>query len=272
MDDRYMQHGRQGSPIDFHFVMDSHAHLGQNDVFLVIDSTADGILRVMDCMGVDITAVSSIPGTCSGWTRGNDAVIQAVQSHPDRFLGYITVNGHDPDSVLAECERCWSGGCRALKLHTSQGLDYNRAELRPALEFADDKACPILCHTWGAQLDHMAPLFVKYSRCRWLLGHSGCVQREKYAQTAAAFGNVYLETCFSRCPKGLLEYFVAQGLEDRIVWGSDADFMASTHQIGRVLFAEVDEAAKRKILCDNPRAVFGLADEAGDTLSPIAAT
>jgi len=240
--------------------MDAHAHLGQNDTFLVIDSTAGGILRVMDRIGIDLTAVSSLPGTSSGWTRGNDAVIAAVQSHPGRFLGYITVNGHDAAGVLPECERCWSGGCRALKLHTGQGLDYNSEALRPALEFANDKACPVLCHTWGTQLDYMAPLFEKYSRSSWLLGHSGCVEREKYARVSAYNSNVYLETCYSRCPRGLIEYFVAQGLEDRILWGSDVDFMASTHQIGRVLFAEMDGGVKRKILCDNPGAVFGLDD------------
>ena len=54
MDDRYMQHGRQGSPISFHFVMDSHAHLGQNDTFLVINSTANGILRVMEIGRADV--------------------------------------------------------------------------------------------------------------------------------------------------------------------------------------------------------------------------
>lgn len=257
MADCYMQAGWQGRPIDFHFVMDAHAHLGQNTDFLILDSSAGGMLLEMDRMGVDLRAVSSIPGTSSGWLRGNDAVIDAVQKHPDRFLGYITVNGHDPERVLPECERCWAGGCRALKLHTAQGLDYDRPELRPALEFANDRGCPILCHTWGKELDHMEALYETYPQSNWLLGHAGCVNREKYARVAHAHGNVFLEICYSRCPKGLVEYFVSEGLEDKILWGTDADYMAATSQFGRVLFAEVSEQAKKKILCDNARKVFG---------------
>ncbi len=260
MDDRYMQAGREGMPIDFHFVMDAHAHLGQNVDFLIMDATAEGMLPGKNRMGINLTAVSSVPCTIGGWTRGNDDAIDAVQKHPDRFFGYITINAHDPASVLPECERCWTGGCRALKLHTGQGLDYDRPEIQPALEFANDKGCPILCHVWGRELDHMEPLFGKYPNSTWLLAHAGCVEREKYARVANTHENTVLEICFSRCPKGILEYFVGEGLEDKILWGSDSVFFASTHQFGRVLFAELSEQIKKKILCDNARQVFKLDD------------
>ncbi len=258
MTDRYMEAGWQGQPIDFHFVMDAHAHMGQNTDFLVIDASVEGILAVKDRLGVNLTAVNSIPGTSAGWPKGNDAVIDAVQRHPDRFLGYITINAHDPASVLPECERCWAAGCRALKLHSAQGFNYDAPELQPALEFADDKGCPILCHTWGKELDHMGPLFGRYPNSIWLLGHAGCVDREEYARVANAYPNAVLEICYSRCPKGVLEYFVDEGLEDKVLWGTDSIFFASTHQLGRVLFAKLDEAIKKKILCDNARRVFNL--------------
>ena len=258
MADRYMEAGWSGAPVDFHFVMDAHAHLGQNKDFVIINGTAEGMLGAMDHTGVDLTAVSSIPGTIGGWMKGNDEVIDAVQKYPDRFFGYITINAYDPEAVPGECERCWAGGCRGLKLHTGQGLDYDRPEIRPALEFANDKGCPILCHVWGEELDHMEPLIERYSNSTWLLAHSGCVDKENYARVAKAHSNAVLELCFSRCPKGIPEYFVSEGLEDRVLWGTDAQFFASTHQLGRVLFAELSETIKKKILCDNARRVFSL--------------
>ena len=258
MADRYMKAGWEGRPIDFHYVMDAHAHLGQNTDFTVIDASAEGMLRCKDRMGIDLTAVSSIAGTIGGWTRGNDQVIEAVRRYPDRFLGYITVNAHDPDSVVPECERCWEAGCRALKLHSGQGLDYDHPNVRPALDFARERGCPILFHVWGHELEHLEPLIGQYDQNICILSHAGCVDREDYARVALAHENAVLETCFSRGPKGLLEYFVDQGLEDKILWGSDAVFYASTHQFGRVLFAELDEPVKRKLLSDNARRVFGL--------------
>ena len=260
MADRYMQAGWDGTSIDFHFVMDAHAHLGQNADFTIIDTSAGAMLRCKDRMGIDLTAVSSIPGAIGGWTRGNDTVIDAVQRHPGRFLGYLTINAHDPDSVARECERCWSGGCRALKLHSGQGLNYDHPNVEIALDFARDRGCPILCHVWGQELEHMEPLIDKYHGSTWILSHAGCVERENYARVAAEHENAVLETCFSRSPKGLLEYFVERGLEDKILWGSDAHFYASTHQLGRVLFAQFDATVKKKILCDNARRVFELGD------------
>ena len=257
--DRYMEAEWAGRPIDFHFVMDTHAHLGQNGDFLILDASAAGLIREQEPLGIDLTAVSSLPGTIGGWSRGNDQVIEAVQRYPERILGYITVNAHEPERVEAECERCWSGGCRALKLHSIQGLDYDRAEIQPALQFADDRGCPILCHVWGRELHHMEPLIEKYDRSTWILAHAGSMEKEKYARVAGAHANAVLETCFSRCPKGMLEYFVDQGLEDKIIWGSDASFIASTSQFGRVLFAELPAATKKKLLCDNAQRVFGLA-------------
>lgn len=258
MADRYMEAGWQGAPIDFHFVMDTHAHLGQNEPFIIIDSSSESMLACKDRMGIDLTALSSLPSTIGGWTRGNDQVIDAVQKYPDRFYGYITINAHDPKSVLPECERCWDGGCRGLKLHTGQGPNYDHPAIQPALEFANDKGCPILCHVWGTELDHMEPLMRQYHNSTWILAHAGCTEREKYARVALAHDNAVIETCYSRCPKGLVEYFIDQGLEDKTIWGSDANFYASTHQFGRVLFAEVSEDVKKKLLCDNARRVFQL--------------
>ena len=260
MADRYMQAGFNGDPIDFHFVMDSHAHLGQHNAFLIIDSGAEGLIRVQDSLGVDLTAVSSIEGTIAGWQRGNDVVIDAVQRFPERIFGYITVNAHDPASVLPECERCWEGGCRGLKLHTGQGFNYDIQALQPALEFANDRGCPILCHVWGIELDHMEALIERYSSSTWILAHAGSNMRERYAEVANKYPNTILETCYSVSPKGLMEWLVQEVGEDKVMWGSDIDFMGSPHQIGRVLFADLSESCKKKLLCDNARRVFGLDD------------
>jgi len=258
MADRYMEAGFNGDPLDFHFEMDSHAHLGQHSGFLIIDSSAEGVIRAQDRLGVDLTAASSLEGTLAGWQRGNDVVIDAVQRFPNRIFGYITVNAHDPDSVLAECERCWDGGCRGLKLHTGQGFDYDHPALQPALEFANGKGCPILCHVWGTELDHMEALIERYGTSTWILAHAGSHLPERYVEVACKYPNAVLETCFSVCPKGLVEWLVKEAGEDKVIWGSDLDFMGSPNQIGRVLFADLSESIKKKLLCDNARRVFRL--------------
>jgi predicted TIM-barrel fold metal-dependent hydrolase len=260
MADRYMEAGFKGEPIDFHFVMDSHGHLGQHSTFLILDGGPEGVIRVQDSLGVDMTAVSSIEGTIAGWKRGNDLVIDAAQRFPDKIFGYITVNAHEPESVLPECERCWDGGCRGLKLHTNQGPHYDDPVLEPALAFANEKGCPILCHVWGWELDHMEALFPRYPDCTWILAHAGSEKRERYIEVVTRYPNTILETCYSVCLKGLMEWLVQEAGDDNVMWGSDLNFMGSPHQLGRVLFADLSEESKKKLLCDNARRVFKLDD------------
>jgi predicted TIM-barrel fold metal-dependent hydrolase len=56
----------------------------------------------------------------------------------------------------------------------------------------------------------------------------------------------------------MIEYFIAQGVEDKLVWGSDAVFMSAPAQLGRVLFARITPEQKAKILSANGRRALGL--------------
>ena len=69
---------------------------------------------------------------------------------------------------------------------------------------------------------------------------------------------MYLELCLSACPRGLVEQLVAAGLEDKIIWGSDAVFLDQASQLGRVLFADISPEAKRKILGRNAQKALGM--------------
>jgi len=258
VDDAYLQACREGRPVAGHFVMDAHNHLGQGLDFEATDSGVDGLIRVMDRLGVDAAAVSSVEAYC-GWTRGNDEIICAVRRYPKRIFGYLAVSAHDAESVLPECARCWTAGCRGLKLHTRFALPYDHPNLRPAVEFADDRGCPILCHTWAEEneLVHLEPMFRRYTRATWILAHAGCFTRDEYVRLAAENENVYLETCISWCPKGMIEHFVKAGIADKVLWGSDAVFGNMPIQFGRVLCAEISGEDKKKLLCDNAGKVFG---------------
>jgi predicted TIM-barrel fold metal-dependent hydrolase len=92
---------------------------------------------------------------------------------------------------------------------------------------------------------------------RWLLAHVGSAELEKYMRFARTYPRVYLELCLSSCPRGLVEHLVASGLEDKVIWGSDCVFLDQASQLGRVLFAQIPEQAKRKLLGQNAARALG---------------
>jgi len=259
--DFLMEEAFAGKPLST-FVVDAHCHLGEAN-FTVIDPSVESLIRGMDRCGIDVAVPNSTPGCTSGWLReGNDEVIAAARKFPERIFGMATINPFRPDESLEELKRCRDAGLRGLKIHDHIGLTYDDPRYSFAWGFCQEHGWPILAHTWGKKaLDALRPHFDAYPGVRWVLGHAGAADREEYVSVAKAHSNVFLELCFSVAPRGLVEYFVGCGLEDRVLYGSDAVFMDAAPQIGRTVFAKISVDAKKKILGENARRVLKLEDE-----------
>ena len=152
----------------------------------------------------------------------------------------------------------FSGGAKILNHTQITGLPYDHPNYEVVFAFAEEYHLPILVHTWGVELDHLDTIVGKYPHVNWLLAHTGSQDTEKYIRTANTHDNVYLETCFSRSPRGLIERLVAEVALERIIWGSDQTFLSVTPQIGRVLTAQITADQKRAILGQNAKQALNM--------------
>jgi predicted TIM-barrel fold metal-dependent hydrolase len=84
----------------------------------------------------------------------------------------------------------------------------------------------------------------------YLLAHSGWTW--EVATERAAFArsrpNVYLDLTFTSVLHGVVEYFVEEGLPDRVLYCTDAPMRDPIPQFGWVVYSRIDEADKEKIL------------------------
>jgi len=79
------------------------------------------------------------------------------------------------------------------------------------------------------------------------------------AAAAARHGNVWVDTAaMFAVHSGLLEWAVERLGAERILYGSDSPVFFAPMQRARVEFAEIDDAARRRILHDNAAELFGL--------------
>jgi predicted TIM-barrel fold metal-dependent hydrolase len=92
----------------------------------------------------------------------------------------------------------------------------------------------------------------------FLAGHSGAGDVEINLEEARQTPNLYLELTYSGGTPWLTKRLVDEVGADRIVWGSDTILFAASHQIGKVVFADIPETAKRQILGGTARRLFGL--------------
>jgi len=224
------------------------------------DTSAAGIVTVMDRIGVEQIFVSSLECTGARTGPGNDEVLAAMREFPGRFLGYVTVWPESTQAVRTEVEQRLAEGFSGVKLHIANGFDYTHPNYAPAYEIADERRLPVLVHTYGRQrgLEQIPGLAKLYPGANFLLAHSGVDAVEEYIRMAGEHSNVYLELCGSMCAYGLIEKFVKSVPVEKILWGSDTYFINMAHQSGRVLGADIPEETKKKLLSTNAKQLLGM--------------
>ena len=160
-----------------------------------------------------------------------------------------------------EIERCFEQpGFAGFKIHVSwNGYPYDGPRYLPLYEFAEARRLPILAHTWG---DESVRALARSARAHpgvpFLAGHSGAGDVEITLEEARRTPNLFLELTYSGGTPWLVERLVREVGAERVVWGSDTILFAASHQIGKVVFADISEAEQALVLGGNARRLFGL--------------
>lgn len=250
----------QGLPLGVPIV-DAHAHVGPARG---IDrpTSPDALVRLMDRIGIERSVVSGLMfATGVRVETMNDWVTECLHAHPDRFLGYCYLNPNFPEHLRDEIERCFDvPGFAGFKLHVSwNGVPYDDPAYAPVYEFAAQRRLPILAHTWGDEaVRALARMARQYPATPFLAGHSGAGDVEINLAEARATPNLYLELTYSGGTPWLVERMAKAVGADRLVWGSDTILFAASHQVGKVVFADLSEAQQVAILSGTARRLFGL--------------
>ncbi len=247
---------RNRKPIPWDGVVDMHGHYGRAGKFPIWGGAGDDLVRELDRIGVEKIIVSHQAGISSPEVRwGNDQVLAAIKRYPGRIAGYAVCYPVEKRLGFDEIRRCIESGMTGIKIHTANGLAYTDPRYRPVWRLADRLKLPVLLHTWG-DMDEYEEIFRKYRRVPVLLGHSGAINVASYVKYARKYKNIYLELAYSGASYGLVEHFVKKVGAGRVIYGSDAPWMAMQQQLGRVLFADISENDKKKILKDNAHRIL----------------
>jgi predicted TIM-barrel fold metal-dependent hydrolase len=250
----------QGRPLGIPIV-DAHAHVGPARG---IDrpTSPDALVRLMDRIGIERSVVSGLMfATGTRLESMNDWVMECLHAQPDRFLGYCYVNPNFPESLDDEIARCFDApGFAGFKLHVAwNGVAYDDPAYLPVYEFAAPRRLPILAHTWGDDaVRALARAARQFPSIPFLAGHSGAGDVEINIAEARATPNLYLELTYSAGTPWLVERIARAVGAERLIWGSDTILFAASHQVGKVVFADLTEDEQTMILAGTARRLFGL--------------
>jgi len=243
-------------------VIDFHAHVGRADRSGWKDDPAL-MLCAMDAAGIDVACLFHIH--YPDGTTSNDLTARFVAQHPDRFIGFAYVSPLMPERMVPELTRAIDElEFAAIKLYSPfTSWDLNQPQWDPIYQFADERGLAVIIHTGPhprAQPKFLSDVAPRYSRAKFVAGHSGNTPDERAQAVAAArvHPNIYLETCSTFRTPGVIEQLVNEAGADRVLFGTDMPLLDPRSQLGKIITARISDEAKQKVLGGNARRLLGL--------------
>lgn len=246
-------------------IADCHGHIGVHPDFPSYKANPDNMVQTMKSLNIEILAVTSTRACYTDCPRGNAEVSEVLKRYPEQFRGYITVNPRPQGEAVRELER-WSNFNRPplIKLHPYlHQYPVNGEGYRPVWDYANQTEAIVLVHTWDSD-PTCSPLLLPsiardYPKARIIMGHSGVTWRGymQALEVGLQTTNTYLDITGSQGHRTLLELLVRRIGEGRILFGSDMPYLEAAVSLGRVLTAQISDAAKEAILRNNFMRLLG---------------
>lgn len=243
-------------------IVDAHVHIGY---FQTIDLRNDieDVLAIADRAGIEKVFCTHCQGLYGNYTDGNEVIYQAMQLHPDRILGYVTVNSPRYGQPLYDYiqDAIFSRGFSGIKIYSHpQGvgsaipfLSVADPYMYPLMELAQAWQVPVLAHATSAEVDTLCRDF---PRLVLLMAHMGATpvsggDWHTAISTAKKHPNLILDSTGSAMDAGMIEEAVRVIGPERVLWGSDMPMIDPWINIERIRSAEISASQKELILGRN---------------------
>jgi uncharacterized protein len=253
-------------------IIDAHCHLGDWTAFQIPDGSLETMLGVMDRLGIERAISAHSAWLLGDWAQGFAESVAVGHQSGGRVLSYAVFDPRQAGSLemvrRALRDRETFAG---IKIHPSQhGLPADDDRYREVWQLAAREDVPILTHSWEisdynpTQRLSFPPRFERFvkdfPKVTLILGHAGGRYHGHVAAAALAreHASVWLDLSGDCYALGLVEYLVEQAGADRILFGTDLNWIDPRTHIGRVLDAEIPAADKEKILRSNAQRLFHL--------------
>ncbi len=261
-----------------------------------LQPSLDRYVAFMDEHGISRSVLIGLAAAPFEARTPPEFVAEAVRRHPDRFIGFHTLDpaGY-PDHGPEELERgVRELGLKGVKIYCGyNNMGPNDRRLFPIYQKALDLGIPVFVHT-GFTCTHAGPeayspfelqkpllldeVAATFPELRILMTHFGNPWAEEAIQLMRKYDNVYADTAYGAFPiswkANALVWAKNFGLLHKVLFGSDYPLHSPglsiplhrrlpeyTKQVG--LEPELTEEDMEMVFSENAVRFFGFADDAG---------
>ena len=234
------------------FIIDCHCHAGHGDGLTgPWDTSAPLAAYVRRAQRAGIRKTVLFACFHSDYAAANSEVSRIVGHRPERFLGFVFVNGQtDRGRMMKLVERFVLGhGFRGIKLHR-----YDSRISRETCGAAREFGIPVLYDVMG-EVGCVHLLAGEYPDVDFIIPHLGSFADDWTAQKSflpslARYPNIYTDTSGVRRFDLLVEAFRQAGPE-KVLFGSDGPWLHPGVELAKVRALGLPPPAERLVLGGN---------------------
>ncbi|MDY6794084.1 MAG: amidohydrolase family protein [Actinomycetota bacterium] len=270
-------------------IIDTHAQLWTEEAIMSMpEEMREGYLRIfgagnlpkigdtiqdMDAAGVSRSVVVAIDAeTRWDYKVSNELVAETVAAHPDRFIGFASVDPHKGVLARKELRRAVEElGMRGLKLlpHLLE-LRPNDREMYPVYEEAGNLGIPVLFHAGtqfhtGTKLKYCQPIdmdevAVDFPDLKIIIAHFGWPWYEETMTICQRNVNVWFNIA-GWAPRHIPEFvirYIDRMLSHKVLLGSDYPLVSRQRIVKELEGIELKEETRHRLYSENAVQVLGL--------------
>jgi uncharacterized protein len=240
-------------------VFDVHSHTCDGwSLGSIYDGSSEGLHQEMDALGITgmaCSAVCAISGI--DFKRANDSLLADIAKPGNRLAAYVGIDIRQGANLVPDTLNYLAKGFSGGKIYTRWGVPYDDARYHPVFEIFNDRAMPVLAHTWGGHdIRQLANAAKKFPKANFIAAHTGSADLSVYVELALKVDNLYIDTAYSRGGRDLIETVVKGAGSTKLCFGSDAALFSAAQQISRVVTARISDEDRRNILGRNALRLF----------------
>ena len=246
-------------------IFDMHCHYKNSYSYYQSEASMDDMVRGEKQAGINAFCVCPNTALESDTMLGNQEAFEFVQKYPTTVYAYLGLNPNFTDEIDILFDKYYhEDGFLGVKIHPFvHRVKVNDSRYRIVFENVVRRGGYVMSHSWETcqycQLDLFEDVISTFPEVNIVLAHTGGTVEgvKKTIRLVNKYPNAYLDTCGFDINEHWINELVERCPIEKILFGTDFPFHDVNYCLSRILFADLEDDIKLKILGDNYRMLLG---------------